>query len=57
MFAGFFWFVPAEAQIARATEVVAKGRLTLFGRTIVRLMETRAILARHVLALKMKRVV
>ena len=80
-----FGLVPAEAQVACATDVVAKDNLTLFGR--VRLMETDmsdrtlcrkkicaetecfeedggilpdlpgAILTRHELALKMKRII
>ena len=32
--------VLAEAHMGRATDVVGKGKLTLFGRTIVHLMET-----------------
>ena len=80
-----FGLVLAEAQMAHAKDVVATGKLTLFDRTIARLMEThmsdrtlcrkkvyedtecfkedggnlspRAILARHELALKMKRIV
>ena len=84
-----FVLVRTEAQVERATDVVATGKLTLFGRTIVRLVEThmsdrtlcrkvceetecftcfkegggnlsdlpRAILARHELALKVKRIV
>ena len=32
--------VLAEAHMERATDVVGKGKLTLFGRTIVHLMET-----------------
>ena len=35
-----FGLVLAEVQMARATDVVAKGKLTLSGRTIARLVET-----------------